>query len=819
MHLHRRLMPIVPVLALVAMALFCFARLVASPGALLVDGERPSIDHAQRIDPRPVGNDLTFVFLPHHAHVAAEFARHGHLPLWDTRGFAGRPMVGNPQGGLFYPPVWLAWWSRSPAAPGWLTVAHLIWGGIGVYVLLRGLDAGRFASTVSAGCFQASPYVLAHTFEGHYPHVWAACWYPWAFRAFIDLRRGQSRGALALPPILALSFLTGHPQEWYYLVFTLGVWTVADALRAGWAGRRRDALIRLAGWAGLVTLSLGLVAVELVPDLAAQGWTLRGSRLALGRVSRYHLRPINVLQLLSPTALGGPADYFGYDNYWETVLSVGLVPLVLATVAVARPPNRALVRGWLALMAAAVVFAAGRRLGLFALLFEVVPGMNRFRVPGRSLFLAALGASVLAGLGVEALADRSLRLDGWRRLERVVRRAAMLVVAGVLVGRGLAWWSEGNASRGALAASRLFHDAVFWLALGGRASPLPSADDPARTAAPRWSRSGCSAWSSSGCTARRSWRSPPPIGSSAPTRSAPRWPRLGREGPTPARIRAHDILYDDLRAQANGFEKVNINDSFQIQHAADLYEPLYRLLYVFPPPDPDDPMAGAVAEFRREVRQAILDRLGVAFLVSDHVEPDPAWPLMASGCWGGSAFAVHRNPTAMPRAYVVPRAVAAADDAATMRSRFRTVDPREAVLMGSDPLGPVGRRQPFVAAERASTDPDRLVICATTEAPGLLVVADTWMPGWSATVDGRPAPILRGNHAQRVIPLAAPGRHEVVMRYRAPGLGLGLAITSTSALAWAAALLLASRRGRPGLSLTSSRPGLAKRRQRACFSS
>jgi hypothetical protein len=94
---------------------------------------------------------------------------------------------------------------------------------------------------VAAGCFQASPYVLAQTFEGHYPHVWAASWYPWAFRAMTLRRRGEARGAWTLPPILALAFLTGHPQEWYYLTIALGGWAGADAiaaLRLGTAARR-----------------------------------------------------------------------------------------------------------------------------------------------------------------------------------------------------------------------------------------------------------------------------------------------------------------------------------------------------------------------------------------------------------------------------------------------------------------------------------------------------------------------------------------------------------------------------------------------------
>ncbi len=60
------------------------------------------------------------------------------------------------------------------------------------------------------------------------------------------------------------------------------------------------------------------------------------------------------------------------------------------------------------------------------------------------------------------------------------------------------------------------------------------------------------------------------------------WPvRFGSE--------ARDTLYTDLRALANGFEKINVNDSFQLQHAADLYEPLYQLLYVPLPSIPTPP--------------------------------------------------------------------------------------------------------------------------------------------------------------------------------------------------------------------------------------
>ena len=81
------------------------------------------------------------------------------------------------------------------------------------------------------------------------------------------------------------------------------------------------------------------------------------------------------------------------------------------------------------------------------------------------------------------------------------------------------------------------------------------------------------------------------------------------------------------------------------------------------------------------------------------------------------------------------------------------------------------------AERRALSDPDRVVVRVATGAPGLLVIADTWMPGWTARVDGRPAPIYRGNHAQRVVTLPRPGPHEIELRYEPPGFASGLAVT------------------------------------------
>ena len=312
---------------------------------------------------------------------------------------------------MFYPPAWLAWWLRTPASLGWLTVGHLLWGGLGVYVT-RAIDgSGPLGGDRRGGCFEASPYLLAHTFEGHYPHVWAACWYPWAFWAHREHRDGRARGLL-LAPILAATYLTGHPQEWLMLVAALGCWALVDAIR-----ERRPS--RLTGWLGLAAISIAMAGVDVVPQAMVRPWLRRNHDPHVDVMPRrYHLGGLNAFQLVSPTALGGPADYFGDDNYWESVLSIGLVPLALATIGALRHPGRRAVRGWLGLTLLALAFACGRPLGLYPLCHAVVPGFSMIRVPARSLFLANLAGAVLAGLGMETLRGRLAGLDVWRRLAR-----------------------------------------------------------------------------------------------------------------------------------------------------------------------------------------------------------------------------------------------------------------------------------------------------------------------------------------------------------------------------------------------------------------
>ncbi len=80
------------------------------------------------------------------------------------------------------------------------------------------------------------------------------------------------------------------------------------------------------------------------------------------------------------------------------------------------------------------------------------------------------------------------------------------------------------------------------------------------------------------------------------------------------------------------------------------------------------------------------------------------------------------------------------------------------------------------------------------KSPALLILADTFYPGWQATVDGDPAPIYRTNVLLRGVPVPA-GEHEVVFRYAPASWRQGLLFSAAGGvlllLCWAAPWLRA----------------------------
>ncbi|HEX2521736.1 MAG TPA: YfhO family protein, partial [Terriglobia bacterium] len=65
----------------------------------------------------------------------------------------------------------------------------------------------------------------------------------------------------------------------------------------------------------------------------------------------------------------------------------------------------------------------------------------------------------------------------------------------------------------------------------------------------------------------------------------------------------------------------------------------------------------------------------------------------------------------------------------------------------------------------------------------LLVLLDSYYPGWKATIDGTTVPVVAANFVYRAIELPR-GRHRVVFRYESWPFSYGVWISGSTILAW-----------------------------------
>ncbi len=128
------------------------------------------------------------------------------------------------------------------------------------------------------------------------------------------------------------------------------------------------------------------------------------------------------------------------------------------------------------------------------------------------------------------------------------------------------------------------------------------------------------------------------------------------------------------------------------------------------------------------------------------------------------------------RAFVIGRARVIPDDEAAIAALADwSFDPRQEVILSAGrPLnGPARVGRTHIVVDR----PEEVVIEAVLDAPGYLVLNDTNYPGWRATVDGHPAPILRANFLFQAVALT-PGEHIVTFSYQPSTLRQGTRLSA-----------------------------------------
>ena len=678
------------------------------------------------------------------AEVARTSVRDGHLPLLNPSVYAGAPLLGDMQSALAFPLQWLMLPLGVSKAWGWIALLRLLIAGLGAYALARRLG-GAWPGAMLAG----AAYMLCA------PNITWAQWplgtefalFPWLLLATDLVRERPGPGPIAgLGAAVGLSVLGGHPETILWSSVFAGLYLLVRL-----AGERRSLWRPLTAFVGGHLLGAVAGGIALVTFL--QAYTDSITRSVHDLFARAHLPLSAGITYLLPEAFGdGKPFYDGpYLTYQLAAGYVGILVLLLAGVFALRRAGDPLTwaLGAVAALALMVVFAIPpvswivravppfsdgnniRLLYAIALAFALgaglgLDGLLRRALPLRRLVVgagAALGAAVLYVLVVWATGDLTASTS------TEVRGVAFFAVAFALSAAVL--WAAGRVRSGRVVTAALLL-AVLELAYlqDWNVFLPPDKATPPKPASVSYLHSR-----------------PPPF------RVSGLWTGLG----PPESLQANTAGYyglESIQGYEFPFSERWSNLSF----------------YVFGERGLDRELPTKTSPVPRGAALNGLRMVNVRYYLAPPGSPPPSPALRR--VYGGRDATVFADAGALPRAYVVPRAVPASDAAALQTLRRGALDPRRVALVppGTTVPAPGGR---FAAARARPLDPQRWRVTVPPGSGGWLVFAASWSPLWEATVDGKAVDTHPTDYALVGLPVRAGGR-TVELRYAATAALWGL---------------------------------------------
>jgi hypothetical protein len=750
---------------------------------------------------------------------ALETIRAGHLPLWNPYVGNGAPLIANHQSAIFYPPNWLSALLPLDYSFSWLVVLHWIWAGAGMVTLARALGLRPLGQTVAGLAFGLSQYLVARAW--FFSINAAAAWLPWIIWAGekqtpnpkSQIPNERLKDALLLSLCLAMQLLAGHAQTAWYTLLLLGAWTLWRTLSRTFTPPHPRSLAHFLHPSSFILLSIllafALAALQLLPTAELLRQSPRASAADYEFVMTYSFSPWRLLTLFAPDLLGNPVrgQFYGYGNYWEDAIYVGLLPCLLALGVIfssvlsalrrlvaplfsrlltSQPSHpvtsspRRFVAFLVVLLPLTFLLAAGRNTPVFPFLYRHVPTFNLFQAPARMMIWFVFALALLAGLGADRWQAPQKWSLYWTRLGAAGALAVTFTALAVLFYFPAAG-KLGQQMHTVARAAAVMGVGLFMCALLSLLRPTDLSPAPPRphTSARLWQL--CVALFLSADLVLSGWGLNP---------GAP--PDLYR-GLTPAGRALQSTLNSHRLFQFPDDEyhvKFNVLFSFKTfgqpqlaRTAREALLPNVALLDGLASASNFDPLVSArYADFVQVISDTrslrLLQLMDVGAIVSSE-------PLPLEALYRGDATTVYGVPGDVRRVRVVYAARTAADAASALRA---VADPdfdpaSEVVLEADDPALHSRASTPPSPPASLTASPNVVTIPVSLARPGWVVLSDTYYPGWAADVDGRPAPVLRANYAFRAVAVEA-GAHTVEFRYQPRSFQIGLWISGAGALIW-----------------------------------
>ncbi len=754
-------------------------------------------------DQVPFFRDLGPYFYPLRFALYESF-RSGELPLWNRHMAMGFPLLADFQSGVFYPPHMLFLILSFFPAIRAIFIFHFLIAGIGTYLLCRNWKFPPYLSIVGALLFTLGGTVVS--LSNLLNHFQTAVWLPWTILSWERLLTTTSwKNFLAFTLITGTQFLAGSPE-----LFAISmILVLLDGMRARQcvptlSYRKMAALLLSANF-----LVLGLVMVQVLPTAELFLESRRQQPIPPQEAFHWSLNPAGLLNLffldreIDLTNAKGLRLFFRREapffvSYYLGVISAFGISLWLYFSSLREKITL------LSLVAASLIFALGSHTPIYPFLFRHLPLLGAFRFPEKLFFLTYILLLYIALKGLSGLLlneERNVRgpfiilsvvCIVWLGLYIFSRSHVDYLTRFIAEQSGIPVLSSDHAKM--VAAAILNLDRQVVLSLGFLLLIVMAKTKAIRP--PLFGLLIVSAVFVDLAWAHRAFLFPLHPGFVFESRRVlqMRENNLNRFFYFPSGRDLHPSSVT-VRGKPRLEESVALSFKNLLPNAGLFYgvDYLQEIDALGRQPYTDFLFFANRLDFSAQVK--LLRTFNVKYLVAFQSLPEKGVRL--AGRFPDSFSWLYEIDGTIPRAYIVNKSAVERSSKQVLQLLSSVgFDPaREVVLDREIPVPQA--RQLKGTAKIVRYDNGYVTIATSTDNEGILILADSYYPGWKAFVDGREEGIRRANLFFRAVPLPA-GKHTVEFRYEPKSFTVGLAISVITFAGLAAATMFFAFRERKG---------------------
>lgn len=702
-----------------------------------------------------------------------ESIKNGIFPLWNPHNFSGISHVANIQAALFYPFTYIGLILPYPIAWSIIVIMQPILAGLFMLLFMGSIGIGGYGAFLAAIAFAFSQFMTVFLEYSTIGHV--IVWLPlslFAVEQYLQTKKVRCLVLFALSIILTA--FAGHLQIfaaslafilcfYFFRIYSLRFHT------------------RLSVSIGAVFLiACGISAIQLIPTMELAFYSARSPHDIEFFLKNLLIQPKEWLLFLSPDYFGNPAtrNYLLSGSYPAKALSIGLMPLIFALSVVSLKWKKDQIQTFF-LFSVFILLLLVTLNPISWLLYHIPISFLTSSSPSNIQYLLSFSLAVLSGIG----------FDIWIKNHSSIKiRKLLLITLSILIGSLIIFqlfhmpFNVKNVLL-SIIITFLFIVSIYIfqtknkkmllvffiivLTVGERFYIFQKFN-PFTPSEFFFPKTELSTWLQHNAGINRFWGyGYGTIASNIAT------------GINIYDIEGYDPLYPKWYAEFIGLSKEGV------------------LPHMFSDENRSNatiaPGFGKNGFMENPYRLRVLN-LGSVRYILDRVEngstEESFPPSLFRQIETINDWKILESSTALPRIFLVnDYAIATSPKEQTSIIMQPLFNPKTTALLEESPQFTASMNQNIGTAVLQSYEPNKIIIQTQNSIPSILIITDTYYPGWTATIDKTRTSIKRVNYAYRAI-FVPEGEHAITMRFDPPSLRIGIWVSIGSILILIAFLIL-----------------------------